>query len=176
MFICFFDPVESLIVFINNIVPPGYIHWYDVIVFSENFQLTGDFIIGRNESLAPMDLINPIYCNTINGKSPTDHGVINLQQVLTNGHDAGNSNIDNLNVMHCKEVVNDTALAIQAPEVAVNGSSFNVHQLQTGSTNLMLTCNWNAGTHEFVLASLPTSDPGIAGHVYNEGGTLKIST
>jgi hypothetical protein len=38
-----------------------------------------------------------IYCKTINGKAPTDHGTINLATVLQNGTDAGGLDIDGVN-------------------------------------------------------------------------------
>ena len=45
-----------------------------------------------------------------------------------------------------------------------------------GSAGAFIRLNENGGTLEMTISGLPTSDPGSAGRIWNDSGTLKIST
>lgn len=113
---------------------------------------------------------NDLVCKTINGKAPSDHGVIDLTRVLGNGNNAGNFDITNLEKLNCREV--DAVIKLQAP-ILYATESFSVEK---DATDGMVSSTWDQSTHQFFLYNLPTTDPGTANQVWNEGGTLKIST
>ena len=60
------------------------------------------------------------------------------------------------------------------PDSFIIGSSITSHAANTIHIN-NLTVSGSASTSVVIMRDLPTSDPGVTGQLYNDGGTLKIS-
>jgi hypothetical protein len=92
---------------------------------------------------------NDLVCKTINGKAPSDSDTIDLKKVLGNGNDAGGAEIDG--VQSYKGVNATLTNEVSCITFVVSGS-------------------------QVLMTGLPTTDPNVVNRLWNEGGTLKIST
>lgn len=98
-----------------------------------------------------------IYCKTINGKAPSDHGTVNFATVLQNSTPEGNADGKNL----------ASVGSIGCTGITVTTGATNVAALTASGA---LEC-----TNTVVkFTALPTTEPTVVGELWNDNGTVKI--
>lgn len=108
---------------------------------------------------------NNLIAKTLNGRPISDYAdTPNLNQVLTSGSSGGNNSITGVNAFTAANV-NATA------EVKSTGGLVVIQN----DTNAMINSSWGTN-HVLKIENLPTSDPLVAGQVYNASGVLTVST
>lgn len=108
---------------------------------------------------------NHLVAETINGKPVSEFSATpNLNQVLTSGSSGGNNSITGVNAFTAANV-NATA------EVKSTGGLVVIEN----DTNAMINSSWGTN-HVLKIENLPTTDPTVAGQVYNNAGVLTVST
>jgi hypothetical protein len=108
---------------------------------------------------------NNLIAKTLNGRPISDYAnTPNLAQVLASGSSGNNENITGINAFTAANV-NATA------EVKSTGGLVVIQN----DTNAMINSSWGTN-HVLKIENLPTTDPLVAGQVYNNAGVLTVST
>jgi hypothetical protein len=108
---------------------------------------------------------NHLVAQTINGKPVSEYSAVpDLNAVLGAGANANNQSITGVNSF---SAANLNASA----EVKSTGSLVIIQN----DTNAMINSSWGTN-HVLKIENLPTTDPLVAGQVYNNAGVMTIST
>jgi len=108
---------------------------------------------------------NHLVTQTINGKPVSEFSATpNLAQVLASGSSGNNESITGINAFTAANV-NGTA------EIKSTGGLVVIQN----DTNAMINSSWGTN-HVLKIENLPTTDPLVAGQVYNNAGVLTVST